>query len=259
MVFVYLAYYQTARAVGGSPTDMQFGSLTVTTPYLSELFGTYLLVLLGAASVVVAPYIGFQNPDEALAFIAFIFGITVAGLIVILGKRSGSMINPAITFATGVEGSLRREMVAPYIVFQLAGGLLAGLSLKAVFGSFASAESLGSSKLAQGVTPIEGILLEATGTFVLAVSALAATAFVRSQAKQAIIVGLTLFVLIMLIGPFTTASFNPARSLGPSLFSGYFDNQIVYWVGPILGGTSAGLFFEALRKTGRLPRARGPG
>jgi len=61
-------------------------------------------------------------------------------------------------------------------------------------------------------------------------------------------VGATLFLLILLIGPLTGASFNPARSLGPSLFSGYFRNQIVYYVGPLTGGLLAGLAFAGARK-----------
>ncbi len=46
----------------------------------------------------------------------------------------------------------------------------------------------------------------------------------------------------------TGASFNPARSLGPSLFSGYYANLMVYIVGPLLGAMVAGLTFRFLRR-----------
>ena len=83
----------------------------------------------------------------------------------------------------------------------------------------------------------------------LALSALTAGSFLRANLSQGILVGVTLFVLITLIGPLTGASFNPARSFGPSLFSGYFDNHFIYYVGPILGGLSAGLIFTKISKS----------
>jgi glycerol uptake facilitator-like aquaporin len=59
-------------------------------------------------------------------------------------------------------------------------------------------------------------------------------------------VGLTLFFLILLIGPMTGAGLNRARSLGPALASGYYQNLAVYFIGPIAGGSSAGLMFRAI-------------
>jgi glycerol uptake facilitator-like aquaporin len=80
-------------------------------------------------------------------------------------------------------------------------------------------------------------------------SALVAGTFLRTTLAQGTLVGITLIVLITLIGPLTGASFNPTRSLGLSIFSGYYDNQIVYYVGPVLGGLSAGLIFSKIPKS----------
>jgi len=60
-------------------------------------------------------------------------------------------------------------------------------------------------------------------------------------------VGGTLAILILLIGPLTGAGFNPARSLGPALASGYFSNLYVYVIGPAVGALIAGLLFERIR------------
>ncbi len=212
------------------------------------MLGTYLLVFIGPASVVVASQIPYFSSLEALTFVALVFGCTVASMIMLLGKHSGAHINPAITVANAAAGTLKMELLVPYVVFQLAGGLLAGLSLRMVFNGHASAAYLGSTKLATGITPIEGIALEIAGTFALAISALSASSIVRSPVKQAILVGATLFALIILIGPLTGASFNPARSLGPSVFSGYFSGQVVYWVGPLTGAGLAGLVFGASKR-----------
>lgn len=132
---------------------------------------------------------------------------------------------------------------------QIAGGLLAGLSLKIALGALGPNATLGSTELALGVTPIEGIALEVTGTFVLTLSVLLASSYIRSRYSQALLVGCTLLLLILMIGPFTGASFNPARSLGPSVFSGYFDDQWVYYIGPVAGAVFAGLTFRQVKET----------
>ena len=229
------------------PSAPQAASTDRRRALLAELVGTYILVFIGPSSVLLASTIPQVSPLEALTLIAAAFGCTVAGIIILLGRHSGAHINPAITLATTVAGMARRSEFLPYIGFQLAGGLLAGLTLKLVFTAFASSMELGSTRLAPGITPIEGVAIEVTGTFVLAISALSASSFISSTTKQGLLVGLTLFVLIMFIGPLTGASFNPARSLGPSLFSGYFAGQLVYWVGPLIGGSLAGLLFGLWR------------
>jgi MIP family channel proteins len=219
------------------------------------MLGTYLLVFLGPASVVVVSLIPSLTALESRAFIALAFGCIVACVIVLLGRFSGAHINPAISLAFSFAGTFRRRLFLPYVASQLTGGLLAGLSLKVVFGSIASSADLGSTKLAAGITPVEGIALEAVGTFLLSLTVLLVAHSVRNSVEQAILVGTTLFILISIFAPLTGASFNPARSLGPSLFSGYFANQAVYWVGPLLGAACAGLIFRALEKTrGRYER-----
>lgn len=229
-------------------SEAQFSYSGHRKAFLAELLGTYLLVFIGPASAVVASAIPQVSTLAALTLVALVFGCTVASIIALLGRHSGAHINPAITVANTLAGMSKKELLLPYVAFQLAGGLLAGLSLKVVFSDFASATDLGSTKLAQGITPTEGIALEIIGTFVLAISALSASSFITSPKKQAALVGSTLFLLIMFIGPLTGASFNPARSLGPSLFSGYFEGQLVYWLGPMIGGGLAGLLFGLLRR-----------
>lgn len=212
------------------------------------MLGTYLLVFLGPGSMVLSNLLGLTK-IEALVFVAAVFGATVTGAILLLGRLSGANINPAVTVGSTLAGISKRGLFAPYVISQVAGGLLAGLTLKLAFGSLGSATSLGSTKLAAGVSPIEGIVLEIAGTLVLVVSALAAASFLKSPLKQAVLVGGTLFVLIIFIGPFTGASLNPARSLGPSVFSGYLDNQAVYYIGPLIGGACAGLIFRGVRSS----------
>jgi aquaporin-4 len=211
--------------------------------------GTYLLVLIGPGTVISVATLPNLSSAFAISIVALVFGGTVGAIILLFGKYS-AQINPAVTVAhVFAKLTLPRRLI-PYLCFQVFGGLLAGLTLRAAFGSFGSGSSFGSTKLSSGVNPTLGILLEVVGTATLSLSALIATRFVQSDREQAILVGGTLFILILLIGPLTGASFNPSRSFGPSLVSGFFVNQYVYWVGPLLGGLVAALLFTAFRYQG---------
>jgi MIP family channel proteins len=179
--------------------------------------------------------------------VALTFGVSVAVIILLIGEHSGAVINPALTLAAASARLLRPNLVIPYLLFQTAGGLLAGLTLRIVFSSLVDTTRLGSTKLSAGVSPMMGIGIEALGTFILAVSALAATAWIRRAPLQALTVGATLTVLILFIGPLTGAGLNPARSLGPALASGYFSNLYVYMVGPFAGALVAGILFRLIR------------
>lgn len=209
---------------------------------VSELVGTYLLVVVGPASVILLPLVSITGPI-ALCMVALAFGGTVSLVIILFGTYSGAIINPALTLAAASARLLNSRLVVPYIVSQISGGVLAGFTLKFIFGPIAGSANLGSTKLATIVPPIMGVVLEALGTFALASSALVAAKRVRKAKYQALFVGGTLAILILLVGPFTGAGFNPARSLGPSLAAGYFSNLYVYIVGPIIGALFAGFLF----------------
>jgi glycerol uptake facilitator-like aquaporin len=216
----------------------------------SELVGTYALVFLGPGSVIVASIIPNFEGFLRTVFIASVFGGTVGIVILFLGNF-GAFINPAITFGASFSKVLSSKFFIPFLFFQILGGLLAGFSLKIVFGTTGGSTELGSTLLAPGVSPVLGITLEAAGTFILTSSALIASTQLRRNWQKGLLVGLTLFSLILLIGPLTGAGFNPARSLGPALAAGFFQNLPIYIVGPVLGASVAGLVFRGLRENGR--------
>ena len=57
-------------------------------------------------------------------------------------------------------------------------------------------------------------------------------------------IGLVVTIDIFAGGPLTGASMNPARTFGPSLISGNWENHLLYWIGPIFGGILASLFYD---------------
>ena len=119
---------------------------------LSELLGTYLLVLIGPGTVAAVSIAQDISPLEALLIIGFAFGATVALVILLLGRISGAHINPAVTLAHTVAGKTTLEMFLPYVSSQVLGGLLGAFTVKLIFSQFASPADLGTTKLASGVS-----------------------------------------------------------------------------------------------------------
>ncbi len=62
-------------------------------------------------------------------------------------------------------------------------------------------------------------------------------------------IGLTVVFDVLIGGPVTGGSMNPARSLGPALFAGgaALANYWIYVVGPTLGAVIAARLYEAIR------------
>ena len=211
---------------------------------LSELLGTYLLVLIGPGTVAAVSSAQGIAPLEGLLITGFAFGATVALVIFLLGRISGAHINPAITLAHTIGGKTSPEMLLPYISFQVLGGLLGAFTLKLIFSQLVSSTDLGATKLASIVSPLIGVLLETAGTFILAVSGFLASLRIHKKPGEAALIGSTLFVIILALDPLTNASLNPVRSLSPALVSGYLTNLYVYLIGPLAGGLIAGLVFR---------------
>ena len=92
-------------------------------------------MLIGPGTVAAVSLAQGITTFEALVIIGFAFGATVALVILLLGRISGSHINPAITVAHAVAGAIRQGVLIPYVGFQILGGLLAGLTLRLMFQS----------------------------------------------------------------------------------------------------------------------------
>jgi aquaporin TIP len=65
-----------------------------------------------------------------------------------------------------------------------------------------------------------------------------------ARGQKAFAIGLTVCFDILAGGPITGASMNPARSFGPALLTHEFSRHWCYWVGPGIGGISAGLIYQ---------------
>jgi glycerol uptake facilitator-like aquaporin len=131
----------------------------------------------------------------------------------------------------------------PYIVAQIAGAVVAGYSLLAIFGG--PVNHLGATLVdTQRITYGAAFALEAIGTFFL-VNTVLNTA-VRGAAGQLapFAIGMTVTICILMFGALTGGSVNPARTIGPAVAAGMYDGIAVYLVAQLVGGTIAGVLYR---------------
>lgn len=213
--------------------------------FIAELIGTFALCFIGAGVIVTDSY---TNGGVGLVGIALAHGLVLAIMVNATGHISGGHINPAVTLGFMVTKRIELGKGIGYIVSQLLGGVLAGFALRVIFSpNVWSATHLGTPGLSEGVSFFNGVYIEAILTFLL-VFTIFATA-VDSRAPKNIYgfaIGLVLTFDILMGGPLTGASMNPARTFGPAVASGYFANHLVYWIGPIIGGAIAALIYNTL-------------
>ena len=206
---------------------------------VAEFVGTFTLIFIGAGAAAIS---------GSLVAVALAHGLVVLGFAYAYGPISGTHINPAVTIGLLVGGQIDFTKAAGYIVVQLIGGVAGAAALNFVLG--AQAGTLGATVPAEGVSVAQTFVLELLLTFFL-VNAIYFTAVSGKAGDFApIAIGLTLAFCILMGGPLTGASLNPARSLGPAIFSSAsnaLSTLWIYFVACPLGGVLAALLYGALK------------
>ncbi len=211
--------------------------------YLAEVIATFIFVFAAAASVVVN---GF-GVDIGILGIAAVHGLALMSMIYAVSHISGAHINPAVTVAMFLAKKIDGRNAVSYIISQLFGSAVAGLLLLIIFPQAVAALHLGVPDLASGLGVLRGITIEAVLTFFLVFTVFAVAVDRRAESRHApIAIGAVLAFSILLGGAFTGAALNPARAFGPALASFYWNNQLVYWIGPLIGAVLAGFLYRKL-------------
>ena len=205
---------------------------------VAEFVGTFFFVTLGAGVIVTDQMMGGKL---GLAGIAVCHGLALSLAVTATMRVSGGHINPAVTVAMLTIGKIKPTMAGAYIIGQLLASLLAGAVLVSIFDkSVWDPVHLGTPALADGVGVGLGVWVEIILTFFLIFAIMGTAVYAKSPIQiGGFGVGLTILADILVGGPVTGASMNPARSFGPAIVSGFTDNHWVYWVGPIIGAVLA--------------------
>jgi aquaporin Z len=213
--------------------------------YLSELFGTALLVG-GGLSIVIALW-GHDAPLAALPLSpgarrllnGFLFGSVGAAIAYSpIGRISGAHINPAMTLSFWLMGKLRWRDASCYVIAQLLGGAVGAACLLA-WGETGASTAWGASVPDPSLPLGVAVAGEVVCTFLLVKLIFIFAARTSTQPFTPLVNPPLFALLTWLEAPLSGASANPARSFGPEFIGWDWAGWWVYWLGPCLGAACA--------------------
>ncbi|HCM1362080.1 TPA: aquaporin Z [Vibrio parahaemolyticus] len=222
--------------------------------YLAEAFGTFWLVLGGCGSAVLAA--GFPDVGIGLLGVALAFGLTVLTMAFAIGHISGCHLNPAVTVGLWAGGRFDTKDVAPYIIAQVIGGLIAGGILYVIATGQAGFDVVGSGFAANGYgehspgqySMLAALVSEIVMTMMFLIVIMGATDKRAPQGFAPIAIGLCLTLIHLISIPVTNTSVNPARSTAVAMYVGdWAVSQLwLFWVAPIVGGVLGAVIYKNL-------------
>ena len=207
----------------------------------TEGLAAFALVFAGCGAIVTdASY------DGALGTvgIGLVFGLIIMVMIYATGHLSGAHINPAVTIAFTLTRHFGVRDAAAYIAAQLAGAGAGALVLLAVWPDKPAALGATVPSVAAGSALVYEVILTAILMFVIIAVATDSRAV---GAAAAIAIGGTVGLDAIFGGPVTGASMNPARSFGPALAAGEWQDFWIYVVGPVAGAAVGAFAYQLVR------------
>ncbi|HEX2378816.1 MAG TPA: aquaporin [Gaiellales bacterium] len=201
----------------------------LVTKVVAEAVGTFALIFIGAGAIVAG---------ADLTGVALAHGLVIGVMVCAVGHISGGHFNPAVTFGFWITKRLPTLDAVAYWIGQFGAAILAGLLLKA---ALPLEGTLGRTVPAQNVGDGQALLIEFILTFFLGWVIYAVA--VDERGTMGVVAGLPIgFVItfdILMGGPLTGGSMNPARTLGPDLVTGHFDSIWVYFIACPAGAAAA--------------------
>ncbi|GMP56518.1 hypothetical protein CsSME_00020969 [Camellia sinensis var. sinensis] len=220
--------------------------------------GTFILMFCICAIIAITQLMGGQ---VGLLEYAATSALTVVVVIFSIGAISGAHVNPSITFAFATLGQFPWSQVPLYIIAQIMGSTLATYVGSLVYGI---KSELMITRPLQGSTTAFWVELIATFIIMFLASSLEyQSKYVSSNFRtflliiatgiaskvghlSGFIVGTAIGLAVLISGPISGGSMNPARSLGPAIVSWKFGDVWIYLIAPTVGAVGGALLFRAL-------------
>ena len=204
---------------------------------LTEFLGSFALVTIISSTVALT-----LDQGGSLVAVALASGFIFAALIYAWGSYSGGHFNPAVSFGFAVAGRMNWWLMIGYWIAQVLGGIAAAALVAWFFGTDTGAgASVGSLT---NTDAFKAIVLEALLTFFLVSTFLLVTRNPILAVASGLAIGLVLAASTFAGFSLTGASLNPARSIGPAIFSSNLGSIWIYIVGPLIGALIAGLVYK---------------
>ncbi|MFK7748471.1 MAG: MIP/aquaporin family protein [Kordia sp.] len=206
--------------------------------YIAEFIGTFALVFFGTGAVIVNEQ---TNGSLGLVGISLAFGIIIIAMIYSFGTISGTHINPAVTIALAFGKILPKNKIFGYITAQITGAFFASGLLKFMF-----PENTTLGITIPSGTFLQSFIMECVLTFFLMLTILGVSSKKESASVSGLVIGLMVVGMILVAGPISGGSFNPARSIAPAVVSGNLSALWLYLVAPVLGAILAMFVWKVL-------------
>ncbi|XP_056279939.1 aquaporin-4 [Pseudoliparis swirei] len=210
---------------------------------LAELLGTLILVsaILGAS---------VPGPGEAPSgplYPAVAVGVSIVALAHCFGEISGAQVNPALTLALLATRKLEVLQAVVYIAAQCLGAFLASGALYLALPVKSTAEHF-VNRVPIEVNAAQAVGIEVLCTFQMVFTVFSVEDHRRRESSEPgyLAVGLAHTAGVLIGARFSGGSMNPARSLGPAIVTGFWENHWVYWIGPVFGAMLGGVSHEFL-------------
>jgi len=215
--------------------------MTTARNFLAEFIGTFGLVFIGVGAILQHQ----MTQAVGVTGIAVAHGLAILIGIYALGHISGGHFNPAVTFALFVTRRMSLRTMLLYWVAQFSGALAGAFLISLAYHGGPAEAHLGAPAVDPSVRPALAALLEGIAAFFLVTVVFGSAVDPRRPVGFAgLAIGLTVTANILMGGVLTGMAFNPARAFGPAMVAGFWQDQWVYWVGPLLGGGAAGLLYD---------------
>lgn len=242
------------QAAGGTTAGAvpRFGG-SLLGAVVAEVIGTFLLVFVGAGTVVAVTLAGPEAVSDVTA-ISVAFGLAVLIAVYAFGHVSGAHINPTVTIGLAAVRRFPWRVVPAYLIAQFVGAILAALAIWALFGG----EGRGDPALGATAPGERGwgiaFLAELILGFLLVLVVLATATDSRAiPAGAGLAIGFVIAAGIFVTLPVSGGSFNAARSLGPMIVAGQFPGWWVYLFAPVIGGVLGAFCYDYLIRPGAPP------
>ena len=208
-----------------------------TQKLIAEAIGTFILVALGSMAIISTSVI---PASPVLVVVPIGFGLGLLAAIAVSGHVSGGHFNPAVTLAAVLDKRLSAADAVGYIVAQVIGGVAASAFILVL----SSQTIVATTRNLPGVAELSAFAVEVALTAVFIAVILTIT---KRAAEHAItVIPLTLLMIHAVGIPFSGASVNPARSLGPAIVSMQFESIWIYLTAPFVGAVIGWLVYRAL-------------
>lgn len=213
--------------------------------FLAEFIGTFALVFIGA---------GAGAANAGLVGVALAHGLTLAVFAYAFGYISGTHVNPAVTFGLALQGAVKWREAVFYWLAQFIGAISAAGVLHMVASTLGGSINAGATVgVLTESQPIYAMVVEAILTFFLVNTILHTAVAGKGGSMTGFAIGMTLTAAILVGGPLTGASLNPARTLGTAIYAepslANVNTYVIYLFGPLIGATLAALAFNFFNGT----------